>query len=73
MLTPFFRTQTPTDAETAAPDTTAYAGFVHAARAAGVILAPSQFEAMFCSFAHDNAVINATAAALASASAPPRP
>ena len=66
ILTGFFRAAAPANYdEAAANDTQTYARFFHAALAAGVNLAPSQFEAMFVSLAHDDAAIDATAAAAA--------
>jgi glutamate-1-semialdehyde 2,1-aminomutase len=44
-------------------DTSAYAAFFHAMLAAGVNLAPSQYEAMFVSAAHGNADVDRTASA----------
>ena len=61
ILTGFFRESVPTNfAQAAASDTAAYARFFHAALAGGVNLAPSQFEAMFVSLAHDDTVIDRT-------------
>lgn len=61
ILTGFFRAELPTDyAAAAASDTDAYSRFFHGALNGGVNLAPSQFEAMFVSLAHDDAVIDAT-------------
>jgi len=48
-------------------DTRAYSAFFHAMLAAGVHLAPSQFEAMFVSAAHDEADIGRTVAAAGAA------
>ena len=68
LLTVFFQAEAPTDLATAqASDTEAYARFCHAALAAGVNVAPSQFEAMFVSLAHTNEVIAFTEAAVAKA------
>ncbi len=68
LLTVFFQAQPPTDLATAqASDTAAYARFCHAALAAGVNVAPSQFEAMFVSLAHTNEVIAFTESAIAKA------
>ena len=54
ILTGFFRENAPGNyAEAAAADSAAYARFFHAVLEAGVNLAPSQFEAMFVSLAHD--------------------
>jgi glutamate-1-semialdehyde 2,1-aminomutase len=64
ILTGFFRSTVPTNyAEAVECDSVAYARFFHSALAAGVNLAPSQFEAMFVSLAHDEAVIDRTIAA----------
>ena len=61
ILTGFFRADLPRNYdEAAASDTAAYARFFHAALDGGVNLAPSQFEAMFVSLAHDDAVIDRT-------------
>ncbi|MEE9276799.1 MAG: glutamate-1-semialdehyde 2,1-aminomutase [Dehalococcoidia bacterium] len=61
ILTGFFRPSAPADYESASTcDTQAYGRFFHAALAGGVNLAPSQFEAMFVSLAHDDSVISAT-------------
>ena len=46
--------------EAATCDGAAFGRFFHAALAGGVNLAPSQFEAMFVSLAHDDAVIDRT-------------
>ena len=68
LLTIFFQAEAPTDLATAqASDTEAYARFCHAALAAGVNVAPSQFEAMFVSLAHTNEVVEFTEAAIAGA------
>jgi glutamate-1-semialdehyde 2,1-aminomutase len=50
-------------ADATACDTEAYAVFFHAMLAEGVYLAPSQFEALFVSLAHDDSAIDATVAA----------
>ena len=61
ILTGFFRPTVPHDFDGAtASDTVAYARFFHAALDSGINLAPSQFEAMFVSLAHDEGVIDAT-------------
>ena len=61
ILTGFFNPDAATNYDAAATsDTAAYRRFFHAALDAGVNLAPSQFEAMFVSTAHDDAVIEAT-------------
>ena len=61
ILTGFFRASAPTNYDEATEcDRVAYARFFHASLAAGVNLAPSQFEAMFVSLAHDDAVIDRT-------------
>lgn len=61
ILTGFFRPDPPIDYRTAASsDSGQYARFFHTALDAGINLAPSQFEAMFVSLAHDDAVIAAT-------------
>ena len=68
LLTGFFRAEAPTNyATAAASDTDAYRRFFHAALDGGINLAPSQFEAMFVSLAHDAAVIDATLSAAAQA------
>ena len=68
ILTGFFNPDPATNYDAAAAsDTAAYRRFFHAALDAGVNLAPSQFEAMFVSTAHDDAVIEATIAAAAAA------
>ena len=61
ILTGFFRAAAPVDYDEAAScDGAAFGRFFHAALAGGVNLAPSQFEAMFVSLAHDDAVIDRT-------------
>jgi len=61
ILTGFFRSDLPVRYEdAAAADSDAYARFFHTCLGAGVNLAPSQFEAMFVSLAHDEAVIDRT-------------
>jgi glutamate-1-semialdehyde 2,1-aminomutase len=64
MLTPFFvkqKGQTVTNfTEATGCDTASYAKFFHAMLDNGVYLAPSQFEAMFVSLAHTDAVIEET-------------
>jgi glutamate-1-semialdehyde 2,1-aminomutase len=47
-------------ADAVACDTAAFATFFHAMLDEGVYLAPSQFEALFVSLAHDDVAINAT-------------
>jgi glutamate-1-semialdehyde 2,1-aminomutase len=64
MLTPFF-IKNPTDkvenyTQATACDTQAYATFFHAMLAEGILLAPSQFEAMFVGTAHSTDHIEAT-------------
>jgi glutamate-1-semialdehyde 2,1-aminomutase len=71
MLTPFF-VRRPGDAvanfaPATACDTTAYAAFFHAMLDQGVMLAPSQYEAMFVGTAHDDEHIRQTLAAAAQA------
>ena len=67
MLTPFFVRQkgeaVTNFAEATASDTAAYATFFHAMLANGIMLAPSQYEAMFIGLAHTNAIIEQTIAA----------
>lgn len=67
MLTPFFvrqKGQAVTNySEATAGDTAAYATFFHAMLANGIMLAPSQYEAMFIGLAHTNAIIDETIAA----------
>ena len=59
ILTGFFREQPPADyAAAAAADADAFRRFFHAALAACVNIAPSPFEAMFVSLAHNEAVID---------------
>jgi glutamate-1-semialdehyde 2,1-aminomutase len=61
LLTLFFRNPQPANfAEAKASDTAAFGRFFHAMLDAGVLLAPSQFEAWFVSAAHDDDVIDAT-------------
>jgi glutamate-1-semialdehyde 2,1-aminomutase len=65
LLTLFFRSQAPRDFnEARESDTAAFADFFNAMRAAGLLLAPSQYEAWFLSAAHDDAVIDETIEAL---------
>lgn len=71
MLTPFFVAK-PGDVVTnythaTASSTRAYATFFHAMLDGGVMLAPSQFEAMFVGLAHDGAAIKQTLDAAKSA------
>jgi glutamate-1-semialdehyde 2,1-aminomutase len=67
MLTPFFVRESgqvvENYAQATAGDTAAYARFFHAMLKNGVLLAPSQYEAMFVSLAHTDAVIEQTLAA----------
>ena len=61
ILTGFFRADAPVHYDEAATcDGAAFGRFFHTALAGGVNLAPSQFEAMFVSLAHDDAVIDRT-------------
>jgi len=61
LMTVFFRAPPVTDyASATASDTRAYAAYFHAMLDAGVYLAPSQFEAMFVSAAHEEADISRT-------------
>lgn len=61
ILTGFFRATTPTAYDAAASsDTDAFRRFFHASLQGGINLAPSQFEAMFVSLAHSDAVIDET-------------
>ena len=61
ILTGFFRPGPPADYDQAAAcDGAAFGRFFHAALAGGVNVAPSQFEAMFVSLAHDEDVIDRT-------------
>ena len=61
ILTGFFRADPPVHYDEAATcDGAAFGRFFHTALAGGVNLAPSQFEAMFVSLAHDDAVIDRT-------------
>jgi glutamate-1-semialdehyde 2,1-aminomutase len=64
LLTVFFRAGVPTNAEEAfQADRAAYARFFGAMLDAGVLLAPSQFEAWFVSLAHGEAEVEETLAA----------
>lgn len=67
MMTPFFvreKGQVVSNfAEATGGDTAAYATFFHAMLANGVMLAPSQYEAMFVSLAHTDRIIEETIAA----------
>ena len=64
LLTVFFRDGAPTTAEEAfTADRDAYARFFGAMLDAGVLLAPSQFEAWFVSLAHGDAELDETLAA----------
>lgn len=66
LLTVFFRPDPPRNfAEAKQSDTGAFARFFHSMLDAGVLLAPSQFEAWFVSAAHDDGVIDATLEAAA--------
>jgi glutamate-1-semialdehyde 2,1-aminomutase len=69
ILTPFVGTSAPcNDADDARKsDTQLFAKFFHAMLERGVNIAPSQFEAMFVSTAHDDAIIDQTIAAAESA------
>jgi glutamate-1-semialdehyde 2,1-aminomutase len=61
ILTGFFRSTVPRNFDGSADsDTAAYARFFHTSLDGGVNLAPSQFEAMFVSLAHDEQTIDAT-------------
>jgi len=64
MLTPFFvksaGKKVENFADATSSDTAAYAKFFHAILAAGVFLAPSQYEAMFVGSAHTDEVIEET-------------
>jgi len=64
MMTPFFVRQpgepVTNFAQATAGDTQAYAAFFHAMLGRGVYLAPSQYEAMFVSLAHNDAIIGRT-------------
>ena len=61
LMTVFFRAGTPRNgAEALTADRDAYARFFGAMLDAGILLAPSQFEAWFISLAHDPATIDAT-------------
>jgi glutamate-1-semialdehyde 2,1-aminomutase len=65
LLTLFFRERPPRNfREAKESDAKRFARFFHAMLDAGVVLPPSQFEAWFVSAAHDDAVIDATLAAL---------
>ena len=58
ILTGFFRSGLPQDfVGSSGSDTAAYARFFHAALDGGINLAPSQFEAMFVSLAHDEQLV----------------
>ena len=68
LLTVFFRDRAPATAEEAfTADRAAYARFFGAMLDAGVLLAPSQFEAWFVSLAHGAAELEETIAAAAAA------
>jgi glutamate-1-semialdehyde 2,1-aminomutase len=68
LLTVFFRDGAPATAEEAfTADRAAYARFFGAMLDAGVLLAPSQFEAWFVSLAHGEAELDETLAAAAAA------
>ena len=68
LLTVFFRDGAPTTAEEAfTADRATYARFFGAMLDAGVLLAPSQFEAWFVSLAHGEAELDETLAAAAAA------
>ena len=68
LLTVFFRDGAPTTAEEAfTADRAAYARFFGAMLDAGVLLAPSQFEAWFVSLAHGESELDETLAAAAAA------
>ncbi len=68
LLTVFFRSGAPATAEEAfAADRAAYARFFGAMLDAGVLLAPSPFEAWFLSLAHGEGELDETAAAAAAA------
>ncbi|MEB3298229.1 MAG: glutamate-1-semialdehyde 2,1-aminomutase [Candidatus Sericytochromatia bacterium] len=61
MLTVFFTTRPVTDWDSASrSDTTAFATFHRAMRAAGVMLPPSQFESWFVSATHDKETLDLT-------------
>jgi len=61
MLTPFFTRGPVTDWESASRcDTKRFARFHRAMRERGVLLPPSQFEAMFVSFAHTKGDVERT-------------
>ena len=65
LLTLFFRDSPPRNfAEAKTSDTARFSRFFQAMLAKGVVLPPSQFEAWFVSTAHDEAVIDATIAAV---------
>ncbi|HET6613575.1 MAG TPA: glutamate-1-semialdehyde 2,1-aminomutase [Kofleriaceae bacterium] len=65
-MTVFFCEEMPRDFATAkAADTARYAQFYRAMRARGVLLAPSQFEAMFVSLAHSETDLDEVIAAAA--------
>ncbi|MFN7931383.1 MAG: aminotransferase class III-fold pyridoxal phosphate-dependent enzyme, partial [Blastocatellia bacterium] len=64
MCTAFFTAEPVTDWTSAAKsDRAAFGRFFHAMLAEGVYLAPSQFEAAFVSFAHNDEIIERTIAA----------
>ncbi|TMC54382.1 MAG: glutamate-1-semialdehyde-2,1-aminomutase [Chloroflexi bacterium] len=66
LLTLFFNDRPPRNfREAKASDTAAFARFFHSMLDAGVLLPPSQFEALFVSAAHDRSVIDATIEAIA--------
>ncbi|MFH1474359.1 MAG: aspartate aminotransferase family protein, partial [Chloroflexota bacterium] len=68
LLTVFFRDGAPATAEEAfTADRAAYTRFFGAMLDAGVLLAPSQFEAWFISLAHGEAELDETLAAAATA------
>jgi glutamate-1-semialdehyde 2,1-aminomutase len=68
LLTLFFRESAPANFREAKEcDTEAFARFFHRMRDAGVLLPPSQFEAWFLSSAHDDAVVDMTLSAAATA------
>jgi glutamate-1-semialdehyde 2,1-aminomutase len=68
LLTVFFRDRLPVNFREAKQcDVEEFAGFFHRLRAGGVLIPPSQFEAWFVSAAHDDAAIEATLQAAASA------
>ncbi len=69
MLTPFFTMQSgqqvASDTDATACDTAAYATFFNAMLDRGIMLAPSQFEAMFVGLGHSDEAIQQTLAAAA--------